>query len=226
MTPSGPALDALHFRAAPPTRPDRLRWIAIPLILLIHWGALEVLRSPPWRPTAAADTVLEVVFIASTSIDLPPPPAWPEAPPRPASRGLTATFRTETARLPAAPPAVVDPPGQPPAPRLFADDGQLRLPTAPPAAPDFARPRSDARRFGERIDTLPGSDRPLAEIGTVVRVPPSPEQRVKQIAAFIGLARPPTDDCRAVERRMLAETNAVARAIARETYERRCRGWR
>jgi hypothetical protein len=226
MIPSGPALEALQFRAAAPARPDRLPWIAVALLLLLHWAALEVLRGPPWHPPVVADRVLEVVFVPSSTVELPPPPAWPEAPRRPPGGALRATFRSEPRVVAPAPAAQSAPAESPLAPRLFGEDGQVVIPDGPPVAPAFASPRTDARRFGRRIDTLPGSDRPLADIGTVVRVAPSPEQRVMRIASFIGLSRPPTDDCRSVERRMMAETDAVARAIALEAWDRRCRGWR
>jgi hypothetical protein len=222
---SGETLAGLQFRPAAPARARLAPGIAVLLVLLLHWAALAVLRSPPWRPPAAVDTVFEVVFIEPT-VNVLPLPAWPEPPPRHSpARPMRAIFRDETApRLPP-PPVAVD--AQAPViPRLFTDDGGVRLPDAPPAGPAFAAPRPDARSFGQRTNTLPGSDQPLADIGVVVRTPPSPEQRVMRIAAFVGLSRPPTDDCRSVERRMLAETNAVARAIALEAWDRRCRGWR
>jgi hypothetical protein len=224
MTPSGPSLAELQFRPASSVRRSRAPWIALPLVLLIHWAALEVLRSPPWQAPAGANRVLEVVFIETLTTVPLPPPVWPEAPPRRASQALRATFRTEPAPEPH--PVADESPGQAIAPRLFEDDGQVRLPGLGAAAPDFARPRTDARRFGRRVDTLPGSDQPLADIGTVVRAPPSPEQRVIRIASFVGLGRPPSDDCRSVERRLMSEANPVARAIALETFERRCRGWK
>jgi hypothetical protein len=224
MTPSGPSLAALQFRPPPAEGRSRAPWIALPLVLFVHWAALEVLRSPPWQAPAIAERVLEVVFIETSATVSLPPPAWPAAPPRRASHALRATFRTAPATAP--PPATVVEAPEATAPRLFDDDGQVRLPAMSAPAPSFAAPRPDARRFGQRIDSLPGSDRPMADIGTVVRVPPSPEQRVMQIASFVGLRRPPTDDCRSVERRLLSETNAVARAIAMETFERRCRGWK
>jgi len=222
------ALPELRFRddaAASPDRGRSLVWTAAGLTVLVHIGFWALLGSRPYRDPPAGAPPLEVVFITADAPRALPVPPMPQPPPRAATRA-TATPASRPLHSPAVPDSVPPAPLPTRALQLFDQDSRLRLPEAEASIDSYIAPESraqDLRTLGSR-PRLPGSDQPVVDIG---KLPPerSPAQIVGLIGQYLFGASQP-DSCDKVERRLIDETDPLAKQITMDTFNKRCRGWR
>jgi len=201
----------------------RLQRAALALTLLLHVGFWALVNSSPMREPPAGAPPLDVVFIESVPTAWPVPP-MPQPPPRPApARATAAPGPPRDAPARDASSAATAPVPRPL--RLHDADARPLLPSQATATDSYIAPQSravDLRSLGSR-PRLPGRAEPVVDIGEIPQSL-SPQQIVGLLGRVFGAPQP--DSCDKVERRLIDETDPLAKQITMDTFNKRCRCWR